>query len=392
LQNEKWNLALSRPKNRRGQSGTGMGRRSERKRLYGAIAIKLVLATSALLLYIRPPSSGWIERHYSAGFYPSLQRAVTPLSNRLSFAINDILIVGLIIGLPAWWILTMKRAGRGRRLAALGGLVLNMAVLGAVVFLLFELMWGLNYQREPLTKKLDYDRERVTEAAVLRLADEAVTELNALSTGAHSSAWPDVPEWTNRLQPSFESAVVEMGDPGGATLGRAKRTLFDFYLTAAGIDGFTNPFGMEVILDSRLLPQERPFAMAHEWGHLAGFADESEANFVALVSCLRSEDSAVRYAGWLAVYPTLAYVGRGVSDHRRNRPELEPEVNADLAAVERRKSEGLRPWISNFEWNVYDRFLKANGVQAGVASYDLFVQLAVGTRFNPGWVPQLRSK
>ena len=369
-----------------------MGLRSDRRRSKVAAAVKLVLIASALLLYLRPPSSAWIEAHYSTGFYPRLQRVITPVSNRLPFALNDVLILGLIIGLPSWWIIRMRSASSGRHLAALGRLAFNTTALGAVAYLLFQLLWGLNYLREPLTSKLDYDRGRVTQAAAVQLADLAVTELNGLSMAAHRSAWPDAQEWTKRLQPSFESVIGELGDPGRAALARTKRTVFDFYLTAAGIDGFTNPFGLEVILESRLLPQERPFSMAHEWAHLAGFADESEANFIALVSCLSSGDPAVRYAGWLAAYPTLAYVTKAISNERGNRPELDPEVKADLAAIERRRSEGVRPWISNFEWRIYDRFLRANGVQAGVESYNLFVQLALGTRFNPGWVPQLRAQ
>ena len=145
-------------------------------------------------------------------------------------------------------------------------------------------------------------------------------------------------------------------------------------------------------MDSRLLSPEQPFALAHEWAHLAGFADESEANFVALITCLRSEDLSLRYAGWLAAYPSLSYAARAGADQPANRPQLAPEVKADLAAIEKRRTEGVKPWVSTAEWRIYDRFLKANRVQAGIESYDLFVQLALGTQFNPGWVPQLRSK
>src|SRR5262249_57695213 len=130
------------------------------------------------------------------------------------------------------------------------------------------------------------------------------TVLNDLLTTGHWSAWTDLQEWSKELQPAFSLVVVELGDAGGPAIATPKKTLFDFYLTAAGIDGFTNPFGLEVILDSRLLSPEQPFALAHEWAHLAGFADESEANFIALVSCLRSEYAPLRYAGWLVAYPS----------------------------------------------------------------------------------------
>jgi hypothetical protein len=40
---------------------------------------------------------------------------------------------------------------------------------------------------------------------------------------------------------------------------------------------------------------------------------------------------------------------------------------------------------------MYDRFLKASGVQAGVASYSQLVRLVLGTRFEQGWTPARRS-
>jgi len=353
--------------------------------------LKLVLISGAVLLYFVPPSSAWIEAHYSGAIYPWIQRAITPLSNRVPFAINDALILALIIALPAWWILRLRSAGRGRRGAALARLAFNSAALGASIFLVFDLVWGLNYHREPLTRKLDYDQTRVTEAAALQLADLGVTELNDLSLAAHSSAWPGPAEWSKRLQPSFEPVVAELGDPGGAAPGKPKKTLFDFYLTAAGIDGFTNPFGLEVVLESHLLPQEQPFDLAHEWSHLAGFADESEANFIALISCLQSENASLRYAGWLELYPYLPHGDGNTETHNPGRPQLAPEVKADLDAIEKRRSEGIKPWVSTAQWKLYDRFLKANSVQEGVASYGLFVRLVLGTRFNAGWVPQMRA-
>ena len=360
-------------------------------KLRTVFVIKLVIIAGALLLYFFAPSPEWIETHYSTSFYPRVQRAITPISNRVPFAISDILILLVIIGVPGWWIARIRSAGRGKRAAAVGKLAFSTAVLAATVFLIFELVWGLNYLREPLTRRLNYDRTRVTEAAAIELSDLSVTELNAQSGAVHSSAWPDAREWSKRLQPSFEAAVVELGNAGGAAPGRVKSTIFNFYLTAAGIDGFTNPFGLEVVLDSHLLSQEQPFAMAHEWAHLAGFADESEANFIAMISCLRSEDPAVRYAGWLELYPSLPH-GPGASTAQpADRPEPAAEVRADLDAVERRRSEGINPWINAAQWKFYDRFLKANSVQAGVASYGLFIRLVLGTRFDAGWVPQMRS-
>ena len=55
-----------------------------------------------------------------------------------------------------------------------------------------------------------------------------------------------------------------------------------------------NPFGLEVLVNPDLLPFERPFVAAHEWAHLAGYADESEASFVGWLTCMRADAAQVQ--------------------------------------------------------------------------------------------------
>ena len=70
---------------------------------------------------------------------------------------------------------------------------------------------------------------------------------------------------------------------------------------------------------------------------------------------------------------------------------LAPEVVADLRAIGERASRNIDQGISRVQARVYDRFLKANRVQAGIGSYGLLVRLVVGTRFVPAWVPVRRD-
>ncbi len=74
------------------------------------------------------------------------------------------------------------------------------------------------------------------------------------------------------------------------------------------------------------------------------------------------------------------------------RPPLAPEVQADLRAIQARVQRRLRPALGHVESKVYDRFLKANAVKSGIASYGLFVELLLGTRFGSGWVPVRRAR
>ena len=70
------------------------------------------------------------------------------------------------------------------------------------------------------------------------------------------------------------------------------------YFRWAGIDGVTNPFMPEVVINHDLLPMEWPFTVAHEWGHLAGLAHEAEASYAGWLTCQAGTDQ-TRYSAAL---------------------------------------------------------------------------------------------
>jgi hypothetical protein len=73
-------------------------------------------------------------------------------------------------------------------------------------------------------------------------------------------------------------------------------------------------------------------------------------------------------------------------------PRLAPGVIADLQSIRERESRNMKEGISRAQWAFYDRFLKASGVEAGVASYSQLARLVLGTRFENGWTPALRNQ
>ena len=138
----------------------------------------------------------------------------------------------------------------------------------------------------------------------------------------------------------------------------------------------------------RLLPFERAATVAHEWSHLAGYADESEANFVGWLVCMRGPAS-VQYSGWLSLYGTvLNALPRSERDDMARRLDQGPR--ADLLAISDRVRRQAIPVASRAGYALYDRFLKANRVEAGIRSYGEVLRLLLGTRFTQDGVPLRR--
>src|SRR5207342_3050756 len=103
------------------------------------------------------------------------------------------------------------------------------------------------------------------------------------------------------LADAFADAARDAGVATPAVPGRPRRTLLDWYFRSAAVAGMTDPYFLETLIASDLLPFERPFVIAHEWSHLAGIADEGDANFLGWLTCLRG-DAPQQYSGWLFLY------------------------------------------------------------------------------------------
>jgi hypothetical protein len=225
----------------------------------------------------------------------------------------------------------------------------------------------------------------VTSDAARSLALASTAQLNALHETAHATGWAPPGEIDASLAASVARVDRQTGGRGVMIAGRPKRTILDWYFRRAAVDGMTDPYFLETLVSSTLLPFERPFVIAHEWSHLAGVADEGDANFLAWLACVQSSPAA-QYSGWLFLYSELA---ASVSGSARTdiAARLDAGPRADLAAVRARVIGQISPRVVAAGQRVYDSYLKANGVAAGVDSYERVVQLVLGVRFDAGWVP-----
>src|SRR5262245_2437908 len=237
------------------------------------VAMVCTVVAAAIAAVLPWPETA-VERWYSNGVYPILQVPTTWLSNRFPFALADVALVAAAAGFLVRAVSDLREGGRRRLGQALWRICARTVVSAAAIYLAFLVMWGLNYRREPLERKLRFDAGGLTNEAARSATLVAVSRVNALHAQAHAAGWPP----SNRIDPSLAEALNVVGRDlggGGQTIpGRPKHTLLNLYFRPAAVDGATNPFFLETLLSSELLPFERPFVIAHEWSHLAGFADE----------------------------------------------------------------------------------------------------------------------
>jgi hypothetical protein len=336
-----------------------------------------------------PVSGETIERVYSTSVYPKIQAIVTSVSNLVPFALFDVLtIIALIVlitaGAGAVW-----RARAERSFRPVGAALLSMLTFAAVAYLVFLGIWGLNYRRVPMTERLVLAADAPSTDQVMKLGLEAIRRLNRLHAEAHRIGWEADPRLDEELVAAYAFVQERLVGTTDAVPGRLKSSIYGPYFRWTTVDGMVDPFALEALANPDLLPFERTFVAAHEWAHLAGFADESEANFVGWLTCIRAGVPA-QYSGWLSLYWQIG-VEVPPDDRKRLWDAVGEGPRRDIQAITDRLRRGQWPFLRDASWRVYDGYLRANRVEEGIRSYGQVINLVLRARFEDGWVPVRRT-
>ncbi|HTU69663.1 MAG TPA: DUF3810 family protein [Candidatus Baltobacteraceae bacterium] len=313
------------------------------------------------------PSSSWVERAYVNGAYPLWEHALYALNSPLPWSLGDIVVLAGLAAI-AWRLV---------RRDWLGAIAIVALYLGW-----FEAGWGWNYDRAPIEARTAYDQSRITPSAVDALRDRVIANINRLAPRAHALA--SEPLDIGALRAAWLPVVRAGGDDWVPETGAPKPTLADAFMDATGTSGYINPLALDAHLASDLFWFERPFALAHEWSHIAGYAREDEANFLAIVSCTRSNDPVVQYSGWLELFLYLP------PQARYPKKTFVPQVWQDFAAMRERNRRHINVSLANFSWRTYNTYLKSNHIASGVKSYDEVTRLYLGIPRDTAGIPMPR--
>lgn len=345
-------------------------------------ALQIVVVSAALLAAFVPRPPEVVERLFAGRAYPRWQAIATAATNRVPFALLDVLLVAAGAFLLWRWSRAVASVVGRRDVRPAWHALVTTTTLGAVTYLVFLAAWGLNYGRPPLIERLALSGTPPTAAEVGALLETAVEAVNL----HHARVATHEPR-PYAVEPDVAAALAavdrQLGRPRATVPGVPKPTLLATYFRSAGVDGLTSPFGLEILLNPDLTPAERPFVLAHEWAHLSGHAAESDANFIAwLVTQAPEAAPETRYSGWLFLVSEAA---RHVPAPVRTRvlARLDAGPRADLAAIARRLAQRVDV-VERVGWRVYDSYLKSQGVESGVSSYSEVVSLIVRARRTPG--------
>lgn len=340
----------------------------------------VVFAASFLLLALARKREDFAE-WYATHLYRLLSDLFGSVSGVFPFSVVEILLYLLII-LFAVNVVRLVIAWRRRSDAKekLIRFLANIWVIFSVLFLLYTLNCGINYQRKTFAELegitiVPYSAEELEEVCRM-LTEDVNTYAGAVERdeqgvmildGDERVLAAELMECLGEIYPEFE---------GGYPL--PKPIAGSWILSVQSLTGVYSPFTVEANYNRDMTDYNIPFTMCHELSHLRGFMEEKEANFIAYLACMESDQDEFRYSGSLLgwIYCTNLLRKLDTEAWEEVRAELSEKAYDDLAANSAfwTSYDGKVARVSE---RVNDGYLKANGQEEGVEGYDRMVDLMV---------------
>lgn len=258
----------------------------------------------ALLIKLFSLFPAAVEQYYSNGLYPFISGAQRLLWGWIPLSVGDLLysaaIIGLGLGLTRLAVRLFRRQFT-RKMAIL--LFRNIFFYGVVIYVVFNLLWGLNYNRLGIGKQMGLETARPNRDDLVQLMTTLAGKLNDLDSQARVNR----AALANKRH-LFTGAIASYGEMSKAYPDfsyqhpSVKPSLFSYIGNYMGYTGYYNPFTGEAQVNTTVPLFIQPFTTCHEIGHQLGYARENEANFSGFLAARFSPDPAFRYSVYFDLY------------------------------------------------------------------------------------------
>jgi hypothetical protein len=348
----------------------------------------------AILVFVGGLIPGWVSRWYTHLFFAVATKGVRVLLGKIPFAIGEwvyfILIILLIYKLLHK---LLKIKYKTNRPFLWTNSLYSWSRRFAILYVLFELVWGLNYQKNSPASQFGLQvPSQYTEAQMDSLSLIYIGQLNEIraNLGALNPEISIYRENKGQNTPFFDSVIsraIKSYNLAAMTYPfleythpNIKKAIFPRLGDKVGYLAFYQPLTTEAIIRGDLPFFTLPFTLCHEMAHQLGYASESEANFIAYQVALTSQEPFLKYSMLLQMFTYSQQAHLALIAKRndfegwkkiaaRNKQLLSPEVLEDRKKIRAFFQERMGERIPGSE-KLYDQFLIWNQQTKGIESYN----------------------
>lgn len=344
--------------------------------------ILIALALFSVIIHVISVISTPFADFFNLKIATAFRFIFAKITGVLPFSLAEIIIIllPLWIALTVFFIFKLIRSDIKKKIRFLSSL---FAVI-TVFYSTFVLTFATAYRGTPLETKLSLQREKLSADDIYETLQTVTAELSALvSTTEYAENGLSVQPYSfNELNKKLNTAYKKAGEKYAFinTFGSSvKEILLSEPMTYTHISGVYTYFTGEANVNVNYPDYVIPYTVAHEMAHQRGIAREDEANFVAFLICLESDDGYIKYSAYFNVFEYLfsALVRADIERAREFADFIPTEIRREITAY----SEFFEKYSDNVAADVSDAvnnsYLVSQGQVEGVRSYGLVTELTV---------------
>ena len=341
----------------------------------------------ALFIIIVTQFPDWLANYYTNGLFKWFSKGLRWMSSSFPNAMGEYVYLFIIILLIINVFKHLFKYYKQYKIEQNGSSLIKDIAKKTVhflvqLFVLFMLIWGLNYQQSSPTKPFGLQvKDSYNDVEIEQLTLQLIEELNLTRAQLSDTELNKVNINQVFLETIQEYAQIQMLYPflklTNPSLKQAKFPQMGDYL---GFMAFYHPLTGEAIIRGDLPLLTVPFTTCHEIAHQLGYASETEANFIAFVIGTESKRPLFKYSMLLQLFSyaqsaELNFIAKAGDFENwkkvaeRNKNLLLPKVLTD-----RKKIKvfflARQGFLIPASTSMYNQFLLWNKQAKGINSYD----------------------
>ena len=356
-----------------------------------SIVCCILLILTVLLNLVSRLSADFAE-WYACNIYPIIVAVFGWIFSIFPFSFMELLFVLLVLFVIYDIIILCTRLKRRfkdktERCNALKRFASKMIALVICLLFIFTTNCSVNYHRKSVADHLSLTVRKTSASDLITLADILIDKLCSDASKIQSvsdNGASFLPQ--NHIQTAVD-AMHLLSEKYTAFSGyypSAKPLTSSVLFSYMNITGIYSAFTVEANFNCDVTDYYIPFTICHELSHLRGFMREDEANFIAYLACLASDDEYFNYSGSILaftyVYNALARIGKS-EECKRLWDMLPDVVVSDFSANSEYWAKFDTP-VSDIAQKFNDTYLKVNSQADGVQSYGRVVDLLIAYYIN----------
>ena len=332
--------------------------------------IILICVALGIRLYAASPEI--VESSYTSGIYPYISSFLRRLFGPLPFSAGDVL-YGFLFLFALWKAAQRLRRLRKEKLSEFPPKIAWLKTFSffLLLYIIFNLMWGLNYDRKGIHYQMNFQREEYSKEEVININNVLLQQVNACKEALlrQRISYPSTKDLFIKTNQAFAEAAKKYPFLGYSHPS-VKPSFFNFIGNYFGFSGYYNPFTGEAQVNTDVPPFLQPYINCHEISHQLGYAKENEANFAGYIVATASGDSLFMYS---AYFDLFLYANRNL--YRTDSVTanhflalLHPGVKKDIETLKAYYKKYENPAEPVFRW-IYGKYLEANDQPLGMTTY-----------------------